>query len=324
MAVAFGLSSDNEAMLMAFMPAIRARRQQLVAMHSRLLSIAPPRKAMMKPGSIAQFVPETLVSPPPLVPAHLNDHEGSSSSQSGVSRTAQALAQDSFCLCKGAIDDAALANAAVEVKQLFDFNLMSPGEFVVAGNCVPGARQRQDRTLYLAEHLSVAGCPEDANSAQLVSLDKAMAKFGEAVIEHLAAIPGPHLGSAGDGRPLHCTGRTDLMLACYPGGGSAYGAHIDNRDGDGRDGSDHGRCFALVYYLNESWNLAENGGALRLHLPKTAAYCASLPRARVVLDVDPNLDTMVMFRADQLVHEVRRTYALRFAATMWFFAGTRP
>ena len=56
-----------------------------------------------------------------------------------------------------------------------------------------------------------------------------------------------------------------MMLACYPGRRAAYPRHIDNIDGDGREAKDHGRCFSLVYYLNEDdWSDAD-GAALRLY-----------------------------------------------------------
>ena len=81
------------------------------------------------------------------------------------------------------------------------------------------------------------------------------------------------------------------MCACYPGGGAAYGAHVDNVDGDGR--GDFGRCFTLVYYLNPCWDTARNGGALWIH-GEAGVY-----------EVSPGADTLVIFRADQMLHEVR-------------------
>ena len=39
------------------------------------------------------------------------------------------------------------------------------------------------------------------------------------------------------GEVFHCTGRSDGMVAVYPGGRASYGAHLDNVDGDGRDDS---------------------------------------------------------------------------------------
>lgn len=231
------------------------------------------------------------------------------------------LAHNSFALCKCEVRDVA-AKAADELKSLYEFGLMSPGKFVKGGSDISG-KQRDDITLYLSEYVGVAGHPELASAGQLTMLDQALTDFGRAVIDCLTTLKGPYACSS-DERSLHHTGSTDVMLSCYPGKGAAYGAHIDNRDGDGRAGLDLGRCFALVYYLNKSWNSVADGGALRLHLPDDAAHCAPFRRARVVVDVAPEINTLVMFRADKLVHEVRPTYGVRFAATKWFFAGEQP
>ena len=84
--------------------------------------------------------------------------------------------------------------------------------------------------------------------------------------------PQEPLGRGPGGGPLHYLGRTDLMMACYPGGGARYGPHIDNIDGDGREEHDFGRCFSLVYYLNEpDWDVDAKGGALRVHVPPSAS-----------------------------------------------------
>ena len=161
------------------------------------------------------------------------------------------------------------------------------------------------------------------------------------------------------------TRRTDLMVACYPGGGAAYGPHVDNADGDGRqarasaatrstahgrmrsrrrasghtdarrtlshahahaarapspDGAqeeDYGRCFTAVLYLNTKWD-EDNGGALRVFLPKESAA-----EERDVVDVYPHGDTLVLFRADRVVHEVRPAHAERLAMTVWMYAGSK-
>ena len=140
------------------------------------------------------------------------------------------------------------------------------------------------------------------------------------------------------GERLHCTGRSDGMVAVYPGGNAAYGCHIDNVDGDGRD--DYGRVLTAVFYLNPSWSVARDGGALRIYAPRAdlspAAAAAAVnagggggggggsgPEAMLgAYEVAPTAGKLVLFRADQIVHEVCPSAAERAALTLWFHAGT--
>jgi len=49
--------------------------------------------------------------------------------------------------------------------------------------------------------------------------------------------------------------------------GARYAKHVDNPDGDGRDGD--GRRIALVYYLNDDDWTDDDAGALRLYHPSS-------------------------------------------------------
>ena len=119
------------------------------------------------------------------------------------------------------------------------------------------------------------------------------------------------------------------MVAVYPGGGSFHRVHIDNADGDGRAGRDFGRVLTFIYFLNAGWT-EEDGGALRLHIPRAceeggpssdAAAARAAGRSPAV-DVIPRLDTLAVFRADRVMHEVRPCPGRhRYAASVWVTCG---
>ena len=167
----------------------------------------------------------------------------------------------------------------------------------------------------------------------LSAIDGLVSSFGVAVVDELAKLGTKRRGKArdandfavfDDGRPLRATGRTDMMVACYPSNGAAYGAHIDSVDGDGRSELDHGRCFTMVYYLNQGWDEATDGGALRLYLaPPPPKDGETRPPAadNEAIDVYPHGDTLIMYRADRMVHEVRPAHRSRMATTVWLYGG---
>lgn len=96
----------------------------------------------------------------------------------------------------------------------------------------------------------------------------------------------------------------DLQIACYPGDGAQYQAHVDTARGDPV------RRVTAICYLNPTWR-PEDGGVLRCLVPSGDVW------------VEPRLDHLVLFRSDQLVHEVQPARALRLAVTAWF-SGARP
>ena len=102
-------------------------------------------------------------------------------------------------------------------------------------------------------------------------------------------------------------------------GRASYGAHLDNVDGDGR--KDYGRCFTCIFYLNPSWDVAKHGGALRVFAPPANGDANGPPLG--ACEVAPTGGTVVIFRADQIVHEVMPALAERAALTVWMHAGTK-
>lgn len=96
-------------------------------------------------------------------------------------------------------------------------------------------------------------------------------------------------------------GRFDVQLARYAGAGEGYHRHRDAFTGG--PGS---RRLTATWYLNPGWR-PEHGGVLRLHLPSGP------------LDVEPLLDRLVVFRSEQVEHEVLPARAPRYAATAWYY-----
>jgi len=96
-------------------------------------------------------------------------------------------------------------------------------------------------------------------------------------------------------------GRFDLQLARYAGAGEGYQRHRDAFTGG--LGS---RRLTAICYLNPHWR-PEHGGMLRLHGPSGS------------LEVEPRLDRLLVFRSEQVEHEVLPVHAPRYAATAWYY-----
>ena len=98
-------------------------------------------------------------------------------------------------------------------------------------------------------------------------------------------------------------GRTQAMVACYPGAETRYRKHVDNPYQDGR-------CITTLYYLNKDYDRTVNGGVLRLYPHGGVEY----------VDIEPILDRLVLFWSDgRSPHEVLPAHTLRYAITLWYF-----
>jgi SM-20-related protein len=89
----------------------------------------------------------------------------------------------------------------------------------------------------------------------------------------------------------------EVHLTIYPPG-AFYKRHLDQFRAD-----DH-RKLSAICYLNNEWQ-AENGGQLRMYLPKST------------LDVLPVSGRLVVFRSDQIEHEVLPANRDRLSLTGW-------
>lgn len=91
----------------------------------------------------------------------------------------------------------------------------------------------------------------------------------------------------------------ELQLAWYPGNGERYGKHRDAFVGSKR------RVITAIYYLNTTWS-PKAGGELWAETTTGTQHIA------------PLADRLVVFRSDEVEHEVRPSYAPRWALTGWF------
>merc|ERR1712157_344952 len=97
------------------------------------------------------------------------------------------------------------------------------------------------------------------------------------------------------------TGRQSPSFAVYDEG-SFFSPHVDVDQASSGDP----RVLTAVYYLNRKWK-PKYGGALRIK-----------PETEHQIDIWPEQDTLVIFRADTIVHEVLKSKAnKRYALTLW-------
>jgi SM-20-related protein len=89
----------------------------------------------------------------------------------------------------------------------------------------------------------------------------------------------------------------EAHLTVYPAG-SFYKRHLDQFKQD-----DH-RKLSVICYLNNDWK-EEHGGQLRMYLPDQS------------LDVLPTAGRLVIFRSDQIEHEVLPATRIRLSITGW-------
>lgn len=250
------------------------------------------------------------------------------------------------------------ADEVAAMREQDGFQLFHRGETVDAGATSAannGEYIRGDVVLYLSDYVQQALKEPSAEARKaaggrvkaLSRVEAVMHAFGVAVLRELEAIEptdGETGGEAGvvraaygahgpldaaspaspavppmamcrddAGRPLKYTSRTDMMISCYPGAAANYRAHIDSvSTGDQR-------CLTCLLYLNEEWNAAVDGGALRVY-PPVVFEGEALPGCSACVDISPRAGTMVLFRADKVLHEVRPAHRPRYACSMWFRA----
>lgn len=118
-----------------------------------------------------------------------------------------------------------------------------------------------------------------------------------------------------EGSPqLKCADKLSIQLACYPGGGTRYAAHID-----AFPPATPGECIrqaTCILYLNDGWQEGQ-GGALNLigldvcgdpSVEHEPASCVTPAGGRVVV-----------FDSHTVRHEVQPAHAPRWALTCWLY-----
>lgn len=113
--------------------------------------------------------------------------------------------------------------------------------------------------------------------------------------------------------PFTISSRADGMIATFPGGGAEYGCHLDsNVHGGYKSGLDP-RKLTTILYLNEGWDAERDGGCLCMHDPEHSCWRT----------VTPVADTLVIFRADKVLHRVAASHAQRHALTVFLLGAYR-
>lgn len=104
---------------------------------------------------------------------------------------------------------------------------------------------------------------------------------------------------------------SELLYAYYPKGGF-YRRHVDAVS----NSASVLRVYSLLLYLNSNWKEID-GGQLRIHLDSGGDYLPEGETERFI-DINPKGGTLVLFKSDQVPHEVLDTEAERGAIVGWF------
>jgi len=252
-----------------------------------------------RPGGSAQSPAPT---PPKLAQAPLMDHEGKGIDIDehpwALEEMARQFASQGWVhipqlgvplQCRSKVKLEAVSLQSPKQAQRKAGGLLSQGMTNMADSNAGGSRARTDSVIFIDFHAEAASAGLRERLRGLFKLDQIM----ERVVGQLATqLQGSQLG-------LCLRGRSKMMFARYEPGGY-YLPHIDADEGDDR-------VLTAVYYLNQDWR-REDGGALRLQPSGGQPH----------VDVWPEEDTLVLFRADEMVHEVCRSSAQRLAVTIWF------
>ena len=165
----------------------------------------------------------------------------------------------------------------------------------VAETCFVGRTKLQD-------------CPDAARERLYDALDGVRNDLsGNSVLDEKSPSTGELIKAA----PALDSTLSELLYAYYPQGGF-YRRHRDAISGS----ASVLRCYSLLLYLNENWT-PEDEGQLRMHFDSGGDF---LPEGEGpnYIDVEPRGGTLVLFKSDQVPHEVLDTKAQRLAVVGWY------
>ena len=199
-----------------------------------------------------------------------------------------------------------LRRAVKEAKKAYP--RMAPGKVVdaktgrVSTGVDPCGVPRGDRFTHLRDATRLPG--GEAESPSLHALDFYMERVAMAVGEAVER----------ESRlPFTITGRSDTMVAIFPGEGAEYGAHLDSNLHGGFNSGIDPRKLTMLLYANEGWQEASDGGQLCMHDASDDCWRT----------VAPNADTLVLFRSDKVLHRVAPSFRWRTALTIFLTGAYR-
>ena len=151
-------------------------------------------------------------------------------------------------------------------------------------------------------------CPDAARERLYDALDGVRGDLsGNSELDELSSSSGELIKAA----PALDSTLSELLYAFYPQGGF-YRRHRDAIPGS----ASVLRCYSLLLYLSENWT-PEDEGCLRMHFDSGGDF---LPEGEEpnFIDVEPKGGTLVLFKSDQVPHEVLDTKSQRTAVVGWY------
>ena len=206
--------------------------------------------------------------------------------EEAVATAAGRLEREGYAVVDGLLGPTQAAAVAGDFRQfvgaLAAAKALAAGELDATGRSAPAVRG--DLIYWLSGQELGQKWPTVGAAAQLMAAE---------VLRHLRGAPGHGLKLLPSKQYAAAA-----MLAVYPGGSVGFAPHTDRSDLPGDT-----RAVTAVYYMNPEWKAAD-GGLLRVE-PTPGAN--GVPAAAV--EVEPVLDRLVLFWADQTTHSVQPTTA---------------